>query len=111
MLSVCCSQLALSISADAVRLTDEMMRPSREGTRWLVEIAVNASAAETYFAPIRAIGIISATARSLTAGEEGQPRRYHGPAQLPPASGNPVCAGRGLGRVAVGNAVAGTYPS
>src|SRR5215469_10598276 len=50
-----------------------MMRPSLEGTRWLVGITVNASAAESYSVPIRVIGIISATARSLGVGRRGKP--------------------------------------
>src|SRR5215831_1104201 len=45
-----------------------MMLPLAGGEAWLRDGAASASAAEGYSAPIRVIGIISATARSLGAG-------------------------------------------
>lgn len=47
--------------ADAVRLTDDASSP--EGTRWLVGIAVNASAAGSYLAPTHVTTATSGTAR------------------------------------------------
>ena len=49
------------------------MSPSQEGTHGPGDAAASASAVEDYSAPIRVIGAISATARSLGAGRRGKP--------------------------------------
>src|SRR5262245_64679049 len=50
-----------------------MMSPLEGGDAWPGDAAASASAAEGYSAPIRVIGIISATAHSLGAGRRGKP--------------------------------------
>src|SRR5262249_46182413 len=50
-----------------------MMSPLEGGDAWPGDAAASASAAEGYSAPIRVIGIISATAHSLGAGRRGRP--------------------------------------
>jgi hypothetical protein len=66
----------LAIPSDVVRLADDAS-PRRRGRRWLVGIAANASAAESYFVPIRVIGVISATARSPPAEPRARPQATH----------------------------------
>src|SRR5262245_13831468 len=50
-----------------------MMSPLEGGDAWPGDAAASASAVDDYSAPIRVIGIISATARSLGAGRRGKP--------------------------------------